>query len=96
MYVSGIDLLIQECDFINNEAKGGVSSDPVYGRGGALNLEWPFKDCEFQIKDSRFENNKALYNGGAINWRDSPTIVEVSTKFKNNTAPYGPDQACYA
>lgn len=74
---------------IGGEISGSrfISNDADYG--GAIYLENTNNQIKLSIKDSHFENNTAVYDGGAINWNNGYRVDMNKDTFVNNTAVRG-------
>ena len=74
-------IIINNCIFINNQAK----------RGGAIYLYFPYnKFYNFTLNNSKFVNCKALINGGVVYWKFFTLILLINNFFINCSANYAP------
>lgn len=84
-YFLDFSLLIENCEFKNNEAK----------QGGAILFNCTSfvndNQCIWTIRKSFFENNKAEKRGGALHWLNRKPLIENDNIFQNNEAQKGPD-----
>lgn len=85
------NILIQNCEFVNNSANMNAPNDsrPVLlkanGHGGAILIRLAgVQDSEITIEDSLFENNSAEVDGGAIYFSLSESASSNTVRFVNN------------
>ena len=79
------DVIVDNCTFINNQAKNG----------GAIKIDCSYLiPCHNAILNSKFINNSALNEGGAIKYTSYPPILS-NNSFENNIGIYGPNIASY-
>ncbi|MDO5859145.1 right-handed parallel beta-helix repeat-containing protein [Methanobrevibacter sp.] len=78
---SGIDGIIENSRFEDNNA--------TYGGAVYLQNCKHSDDTNVTIKDSYFENNTALEDGGAVNWKLGTNATIDNSQFVNNTANRG-------
>ncbi|CAI2360923.1 unnamed protein product [Moneuplotes crassus] len=63
--------------------------------GGAIMFECThINSCQLEVSKSRFENNSATVQGGAISYNYNPPEIK-DTQFLGNSAPYGDNYASY-
>lgn len=72
---------IIDSNFTENTASNGGA---VYLQDSSLG-----EDLNLFIKDSYFEKNTAVNDGGAINWNDGKSLHISTSEFVNNTAKRG-------
>ncbi len=86
IYLSNLKGYVTGCEFESNRASK---------KGAGISLACPFpKECEYNIKNSRFSHNYAEQQGGAISWDDKKPIFD-ELDFDNNNSTYGNDIASY-
>jgi hypothetical protein len=95
IYSSGVSLNLTANNFTMNNATGDNTNRVSVGCGGAVQLECPNSDCSFNMTNNTFMENSALYNGGAVNWKDIEPNSVVNNTYINNSAAYGADYACF-
>lgn len=79
------NITVDNCTFTNNQAKNG----------GAIKLDCNYLvPCHSLISNSRFINNSAIKDGGAIKFISFPPIL-TNNSFENNFGIYGNDIASY-
>ncbi|CAG9321940.1 unnamed protein product [Blepharisma stoltei] len=97
IYVDNVNIDINSCKFTENSVYSASQSTGLHtsGIGGALNLACSSSgSCNFNIGSNIFSENKAVYDGGAVCWRDKMPVLDSNT-FSNNEAAYGGDIASY-
>ena len=64
--------------------------------GGALALDCLLTmNCNFEISNTTFKDNKGLNSGGALTYNSYQPIISSDTSFSGNQAPYGPKYSSY-
>eukprot|EP00347_Sterkiella_histriomuscorum_P014593 403360292 len=89
--VKNTNLFMNNSDFIGNRA--------VFGNAGAIYLNCDYsnnKTCSYNILNSRFYNNQAKKEGGAISYSFYQPNIDNFTSFLNNSAVYGNDIGAFA
>ena len=85
-------------DITNNifEDNQAISGDENFaGEGGGVCLECTHKECAFNIKNNTFKRNKAVTNGGSVQWTGIMPTQE-NNSFEGNEAAYAPNIASFA
>ncbi len=84
------NVTIDQCHFENNQA--------LYKDAGALYLDCQDSSsspCFYDIKNTKFVNNSAKINGGAIKYTYYSPNTTVNNTFSQNSAQYGGNLASY-
>jgi predicted outer membrane repeat protein len=81
------DLSIQSCTFDDNQS--------TFGSGGALAFDVIAAGFLVEISDSRFEDNEAGQDGGAVSAEGADLVAVTDTDFVRNRAPSGSGGALF-